>query len=141
MSEMTADDDGYLEKTRETYSTLLITSLDSAIKIQKMAPEAFKNINNIALGSALAYLGAEGAGDAVISRKQPPWFEEVVAPVIREVGVLSIDLILNGSETPFDARLKRFMDMERQVSNAITRLCKESPTANQNECLNALSSR
>ncbi|MCJ8276671.1 MAG: hypothetical protein HRT44_08030 [Bdellovibrionales bacterium] len=138
LSNMSREDDDYLEKTQVAYSSLLTTSFDSAIKIQKMAPEAFENMNDIALGSLLAYLGAETAGDEVISRTQPPWFKEVVAPIIREAGVLSIDLVLNGSETPLEDRLQRFMDMEQQVTAAVIRLCRQSPTANANECIEAL---
>jgi hypothetical protein len=128
----------YLTHVQSAYSTLFVVSLDSVVKIQKMAPEAFENLNGVAIGSALAYLGQESVGDAIISKDQPAWFTEVIAPIIRELGVLSIDLVLNGSGTPMQERIQRFSRMQTQVKNAIVRLCKDSKTANQNQCLNAL---
>jgi hypothetical protein len=134
------DESLYLEQTRYAYSGLLTTSLDSVLKIQKMAPEAFENMSQLALGSALAFLGSEQMGDAVISHKQPEWFRQIVAPIIREVGIAAIDLVLNGSKTPFEARLQRFARMETQVQDAVTRLCKISKTVNENQCYAALNS-
>lgn len=131
-------DSDYLLVTRETYSNLIVTSIDSVIKIQKMAPQALSGMGDIALGSALAYIGVETLGDARISKNQPPWFQEVIAPIIREVGVLMIDLVLNGSNTSFEDRLHRFIDMEAQVTAAVVRLCRSSTTSNFNECTAAL---
>lgn len=89
----------YLERSASAYAELISTSMKTIVKTQKMMPQAFENMNHLALGSALAYLGQESLGDKVISHKQPPWFEEIVAPVVREMGVLTFDLILNGTNT------------------------------------------
>jgi hypothetical protein len=128
---------GYLSKTQVIYTDLIVTSVDSLFKTQKMMPEAIENLGATGLGVLLAYIGAEDAGDGLISKNQPPWFKELVAPIIREFGIVAIDLIMNGTKTSLEKRLKRFTDLESDLTESIRRICINSADS-QNECLNAL---
>ena len=128
----------YLQQSRQAYSNLIITTLDTLLKTQKMLPEAALSANATVLGSALAYVGMNSAGDRVIALGQPAWVRELLAPIIREYGVLAIDLLMNGSNTPLQKRIDRFIAMEAQLKNAVAKICKQSAASAQNECKEAL---
>lgn len=128
----------YLQQSRLAYSNLMITTLDTLLKTQKMLPEAALSANATVLGSALAYVGMNSAGDRVIALGQPAWVRELLAPIIREYGVLAIDLLMNGSNTPLQKRIDRFIAMEAQLKNAVAKICKQSAASAQNECKEAL---
>lgn len=128
----------YLQQSRIAYSNLMITTLDTLLKTQKMLPEAALSANATVLGSVLAYVGMNSAGDRVIALGQPAWVRELLAPIIREYGVLAIDLLMNGSNTPLQKRIDRFIAMEAQLKAAVAKICKASPKSAQNECHEAL---
>lgn len=130
--------DEYLKRAQSAYSNMIITSLDVNFKTQKMMPEALVSTGKLAIGSFLAYLGLNGPADRLISSNQPPWFKELIAPIIREMGAASLDLLLNGNNTPYEVRMNRILAMEVQIKNAVRRLCQASPTAAQSECTAAL---
>lgn len=127
----------YIEQTRSAYSNLIYVSIDSALKTQKMIPEAMPTLGASSFGVLQAFIGAHEVGDRVISVNQPPWFEELVAPIIREFGILSVDLVVNGSETPLQDRIDRFISMENEIRESISKICRRSPES-QDECLKAL---
>ena len=133
-----SNEEQYLLQTRKTYVYLTKTSIGTVAKTQKIIPDALPGLAQTGLGSLISFLGSDSLGDKVIARKQPAWFKQIVAPVIREVGVLSIDLLLNGSETPLQDRINRFLTMEDQVVRAVTRLCKSAKGSAKNECKEAL---
>lgn len=124
----------YLQQARQTYSNLIITAVDSILKTQKMAPEALGSLSGTAIGSVLAYLNLNSAADYAIALGNPPWFRELVSPIIREIGQLSLDLVLNGSGTPLQARIDRFLAMEAKLKETVRRICASSPTSAQSEC-------
>ncbi len=126
------------QKTQAAYSNLLVTSIVTLLKTQKMMPEAGLSAGKSSLGVLLPYLGANGTADKLIGSGQPPWFEQLISPIIREFGVITLDIVLNGSNTPMSQRIERLIAMEQQVSDAVRRLCRASPSSAQNECLAAL---
>lgn len=129
----------YLQQSKIAYANLTITTLDTLLKTQKMLPEAALSANATVLGSVLAYVGMNSAGDRVIALGQPAWVRELIAPIIREYGVLAIDLLVNGTNTPLQKRIDRFMAMEAQLKDAVAKICRSSPKSAQNECKEALS--
>lgn len=126
----------YVEETRQVYSNFLITAIDTGLKTQKMIPDAI-NPKNAGFGILLGYIGADRAGEAFIGASQPPWFTQIVAPVIREVAEVLVDTVLNNSEASLKERIGRVLETEARVRDAVLRLCKES-NSSQNECMAAL---
>ncbi len=127
----------YIDETTAVYSNLINTSLSSVLKAQKMMPEVITSLAPHGLGILLAYVGAEEAGDELIARKQPKWFKEIVSPIIREFGVLTIDIIMNTSGSSMEDRIARYMGMEQQLRDSLVRLC-ENPSSSKNDCKRAL---
>lgn len=129
--------EAYLQLTRSTYSNLIVTAMDSVLKTQRMMPEALPSLGKTGLGAVLGYLEMNKAADYAIAKGQPKWFRELIAPIIREVGALTLDLILNGSNTPLEKRINRFLALEVQLTETVQKICKQSPTVAQNECAEA----
>ena len=100
-------------------------------------PEALGDLGQTGFGVLLAYVGMTSLGDEVIGSNQPDWFVEIVSPIIREFGILSLDLVMNGSETPLQERINRFIAMEEQVQTAIARICRKS-SVSSNQCMEVL---
>jgi hypothetical protein len=127
----------YISQTQKVYTNLVVTSVDTILKTQKIMPEMTYNLGQTSFGVLLAYIGMQKTGDKVIGRGQPKWFTEIVSPIIREFGIISIDILLNGSKTPLADRIHRLTEMEAQVQAAVIKICKES-SVSRNECLVAI---
>lgn len=109
----------YLEQTATAYSDLIITSIDSIAKIQKMVPESFKDIENIALVGAILMMSPD-----TTNPDKPKWFKDIVMPVVGEFGALSLELIYNSSRTDLESRIENFIDLEEKLNTAAVKLCK-----------------
>lgn len=128
----------YLAETQTAYVNLIITTLDTVLKTQKMMPEALAGAGTTSLGVFLAYGGLNTAGDWVIGKGQPLWYKQIVSPIIREFGVVLLDILLNGTGTPMQQRIDRLIAMEEQIQDAISRICSSSKTLAESECSEAM---
>ncbi|MCB9073519.1 MAG: hypothetical protein H6623_07840 [Bdellovibrionaceae bacterium] len=128
----------YVEKSKKVYANLIVTSVDTILKSQKLIPQVVEdNLKKTSLGFALQYIGLGSLGGDYLS-KQPRWVSEMITPLVIKSTKRYGDLVFNFSQTSFDVRVREILSIEEDLKAVIRKICDSSPTDGKNDCLAAL---
>lgn len=128
----------YIDQTTKVYSNMIVTTVDTLLKTQKLIPEAIEDhLKKTALGMSLQYIGLGRVGGDQLAN-QPRWVSDLLTPLVIKSTKLYADVLFNSSQTPLATRIDQIFTLEEDLRIIIKRLCDSSPTDGKNECLAAL---